>query len=320
MGRTRRDQRRGVIKGIGKHTAQAFHEADIHTWSELAHLDATIVAERLVSRIKGLTLEQIEEWRNQARALVETISSNQAPEKTHVVTLELVLTERRAVFSTRATYAPTGIWDRWVGWNARRLEAFIVAQTGCRLDVAAEVEEPASDDEPVASPPGRAAELEAPAPPMTMGLPAELKAPARRLAQRTLAAAAPPQELQAPASAGLTLEAGPLTLQALDQQHGRATLSFRLGGANVRQALESGALAEIELCGRAGEGGEELPLASTRHQLQPGRGECTLTLEFVPYAVGQFQLCATVRVPHFALAATTTGPTFTVEPPYQEEQ
>lgn len=314
----------GVIKGIGKQTAQAFHEAGIHTWSELARLDATAIAERLGSRIKGLTPEQIEEWRDQARALAETAGSVQMPDKTHVVTLELVLTERRGVFSTKATYAPTGVWDRWVGWNARRLEAFIVAQTGCRLTVTGEVIEPASDDEPVASMPGRIPAPEAPAAPELTAASQEREILAAPPAPRPPGLAAAPQEAPAtppppPPPETLTLEVGPLTLHALDQQRGRATLSFRLGGANVRQALDSGALAEIELCGRTGERGEELPLASTRRQLEPGRREYTLTLEFAPYAVGRFQTRATVRLPQFALAGTTTGPTFTVEPPNQEE-
>ncbi|MCS6881572.1 MAG: helix-hairpin-helix domain-containing protein [Oscillochloridaceae bacterium] len=315
----------GVIKGIGKQTAQAFHEAGIHTWSELARLDATAIAERLGSRIKGLTPEQIEEWRNLARALAETAGSVQMPDKTHVVTLELVLTERRGVFSTKATYAPTGVWDRWVGWNARRLEAFIVAQTGCHLSLTGEIGTLVSDDEPVGAPPGRAPALETPAASEPATLSSELQAPAAPPAPPAPEVSAPPQEALATSPApqapeALILEVGPLTLQALDHQRGRATLSFRLGGANVRQALDSGALAEIELCGCAGERGEELPLASTRHRLQPGRREYTLTLEFAPYAVGRFQACATVRVPQFALAGTTTGPAFTVEPPNQEEQ
>lgn len=315
----------GVIKGIGKQTAQAFHDADIHTWSELTHLDATAIAERLGSRIKGLTPEQIEEWRDQARALAETVRSTQVPDKTHVITLELVLTERRGVFSTRATYASTGISDRWVGWNARRLEAFIIAQIGCRLSLASEVGALASDDEPVASLAGRAPALEAPASSELTAPAYELQAPAVPLAPPAPEVSPAPPEAPATPPAPLTpetltLEVGPLSLQALDQQHGRATLSFRLGGANVRQALDSGALAEIELFGRTGEGNEELPLASTRRQLQPGRREYTLTLEFLPYAAGRFEACATVRVPQFALTGRTTGPTFTVEPPNQEEQ
>lgn len=127
-----------VIRGIGPVLANRLQKSGIHTYHELASMSPV----KLAARIPNLSTSQIiqQDWIGQASKL----STNKAGIKVHKkvpasspirqsyenFTIEFLLDEKKEARRTRVVHIQSGDADTWTGWEAEKLNDFLLRHTG----------------------------------------------------------------------------------------------------------------------------------------------------------------------------------------------
>jgi hypothetical protein len=163
------------INGIGPAIQQRLHQAEIRTFTQLADLTPTEIAD-LVSDLTGISAERIAEqdWPGQARELIPepapaevlpgaTPSGNRQHDSSF--TVKLLLNQDNSVRRTQMVDNRSNAEEQWAGWNASRLVAFISQQAALRLPAEPTLPiAPETEPEPVVM---KLAEPDSSAPPTT---------------------------------------------------------------------------------------------------------------------------------------------------------
>lgn len=125
-----------LVDGIGPAVEKRLHAAGIQTYIELSRTEPEKLAILLDGMI-GYSTKRIEDqdWSGQARVLAEQTEQS-IPEEIHEAvnnglhyasyTLELLIDHDNQVRSTRAMHVQTRQESRWAGWDAERLQSFLV--------------------------------------------------------------------------------------------------------------------------------------------------------------------------------------------------
>lgn len=122
------------IKGIGEAAARRLHEANIHTFEQLAEKSVAEIAQ-IVAGAGGRSAERIlrEDWIGQALQLAAQSATTAAladnGQSYARFEVELLLEADNSVRRTKIGRRPHGPTEEWTGWDANRLTAFIADQT-----------------------------------------------------------------------------------------------------------------------------------------------------------------------------------------------
>jgi hypothetical protein len=126
------------IKGIGEAAARRLHEANIHTFDQLAEKSVAEIAQ-IVAGAGGRSADRIlrEDWIGQALQLADQAAPADAladnGQSYARFEVELLLEADNAVRRTKIGQRPHGPTEEWTGWDANRLTAFIADQTNLPL-------------------------------------------------------------------------------------------------------------------------------------------------------------------------------------------
>lgn len=132
-----------LIRGIGVALARRLHDADIHSFTQLASLSP----DRLAAQVIGVSAKQIarQDWVGQANILVPKKARRKTRKKEKSIptirqhyenfTVEFLLDEKYEVRRSRVLHVQSGDADKWSGWEAEQMIDFLARHIGVHSPV-----------------------------------------------------------------------------------------------------------------------------------------------------------------------------------------